>query len=182
VILRFQPDVTRADRARAEAALYEAGIRPHPREGALFFRTVLDAGELAELAALPGVESVSAEGRAYTTLRVSILGWIASACTVVGVLTVIAALFPAALGEPADPLRTPTDLQPTWPLLPTHGMSETSPDWFPSSMAPMFAFLAMICWPWLGRALAERSPRNHTAIGILVLLFVAWMGYLGVSR
>lgn len=182
MILRFKPDATIEDRSRAEAALYVAGIRPQPREGALFFRTVLDAEELTALAALPGVESVSAEGRAYTTLRVTVLGWISDACLVCGLLTLIAALFPADLGAPADPLRTPAGLRPAWPLLPTHGMTESSPHWFPASLVPLIAFVGVLAWPWIGQRLAERSPKVHTAVGVLVLVFVAWMTYLGVSR
>ena len=182
MILRFSSETTLEQRARVEQALRAADIRTIPAEGALILRDSLTLEEIHTFAALPGVEEVGPGTREYSTVRIVALGWLAAACSVLGVLTVVAANLPAPLGSPADPLRTPETLRSSWPLLPIHGLVESGPDWLPVSLLPALALVLLVFWPLLGRGIAERTPRFHTFLGILTLGAVAWLAYVEVVR
>ena len=99
-----------------------------------------------------------------------------------GVLTLLAANFPAPLGTPADPLRTPENLRSSWPLLPVHGLVERGPDWLPVSLLPALALAMIVMWPVLAGGLARRRPRWHTAIGLVVTACMVWVTYLEIVR
>jgi hypothetical protein len=178
VILRFEPAATLDERATVEAALREAGIRAIPTEGALLLRRTLTAEQLAELAAMPGVKGLFTGGRAYSTFRVAALGWVSAACAVLGMLVLLAANFPASLGSPADPLRTPEALDPAWPLLPLHGFVERAPDWAPTALLPLILAVLLLLWPVIGRGFARARPRLHATAGLVILAIVILLGLL----
>ncbi len=182
MILRFSPATTLEQRANVDHALRAVGIRAVPADGALILRDSLTLEEIHELATLPGVEGIGPGTREYTTLRVAALGWISAACSVLGVLTVIAANVPAPLGVPADPLRTPETLRSSWPLLPVHGLVESSPNWLPVSLLPALALVLLVFWPLFGRRVAERSPRFHTVLGAVALGAAVWLTYVELVR
>ncbi len=182
MILRFSSTATREQRAAVERALRAADVRAVPADGALLLRDSLTLDEILTFAALPGVEELGTGTRAYSTLRVVSLGWLAAACSVLGLLTLIAANVPAPLGTPADPLRTPEMLRSSWPLLPVHGLVESSPDWLPVSLLPALALVALVLWPIVGGRLALRAPRLHTAFGVAALVATAWLTLAELAR
>jgi len=182
MILRFSSTTTLEQRANVEKALRAADIRAVPADGALILRDSLSLDEIHTFAILPGVEEIGPGSREYSSLRVAALGWISAACSVLGLLTVIAANLPAPLGSPADPLRTPETLRSSWPLLPVHGLVESSPDWLPVSLLPALALVLLVFWPVFGRRVAEHSPRIHSALGVVALGAVAWLAYVELAR
>jgi hypothetical protein len=182
MILRFSSTTTLEQRAAVEQALHAADIRAIPGDGALILRDSLTLDEIHSFAALPGVEKIGPGNREYSSLRVAALGWISAACSVLGLLTVLAANLPAPLGSPADPLRTPETLRSSWPLLPVHGLVESSPDWLPVSLLPALALVLLVFWPLFGRRVAERAPRLHTSLGVVALGVVAWLAYVELAR
>lgn len=182
MILRFTADATLEERAAVERALRDADVRAIPAEGALVLRGTPSVDVLAGLAALAGVEGIGPGERGYTTLRVSVLGWISAACAVLGLLTIVAANFPAPLGTPADPLRTPETLRSSWPLLPIHGLVESAPDWLPVSLLPALALGLLIFWPLVARGLARRTPWLHAVIGAAAILTTLALAVLEVAR
>jgi hypothetical protein len=182
MILRFSAAATLSDRAHVERVLRANGTRAVPSEGGLLLRNTLTREQIVTLAALPGVEGIAPGGRTYSTLRVLALGWTSAACGVLGLLIIIAANFPAPLGTPADPLRTPADLQSSWPLLPLHALVEHGPDWLPVSVLPALVLTLLVGWPLIGGGLAAKSPRVHNAIGAAVILTAAALAMFEVMR
>ena len=182
MILHFSPAATLEERAAVERALRDADIRTIPAEGALVLRDTLTVAEIHGLAALPGVASVGPGGREYSTVRVAALGWMSAACAVLGGLTILAANFPAPLGTPADPLRTPETLRSSWPLLPVHGLVESGPAWLPVSLLPALGLGLLVFWPLVASGLARRMPRLHVALGVVALGVTGWLALLEVVR
>lgn len=170
MILRFSDDATLAQRAHVERFVRTAGMRAVPSEGGLLLLDSLERDEVVGLACLPGVKSVTPGRRTYSTLRVVALGWTAAACAALGLLTVVAANFPAPLGTPADPMRTVEGLRSSWPLLPVHALVERAPDWLPVSLLPALALALLVMWPLVGGRIARKAPVVHGLIGVTALL------------
>jgi len=182
MILNFSPAATLEERADVERALRAADVRVIPAEGALILRDSLTLEEIHRFAALAGVAGLGPGSREYSTLRVAALGWLSAACAVLGVLTLVAANLPAPLGTPADPLRTPETLRSSWPLLPVHGLVESSPAWLPVSLLPALALGLLVFWPLFGSRVAARYPRAHAVIGIVALIATAWLAWVEIAR
>ena len=72
-----------------------------------------------------------------------------------GVLLSLALLWPAGLGEPADPLSTPAGIKPEWYFLPAYQLMKYVPG--PAGVIlPALAFLALLALP-----LVDTSPERH---------------------
>jgi quinol-cytochrome oxidoreductase complex cytochrome b subunit len=115
-------------------------------------------------------------------VRDAILTWTMGAATVLGVLTIAAATLPAMLGEPADPLRTPSPLRPSWPLFAWYAAVDRSPSWVPVPLLFLLAALLLFFWPDVARPLATKRPLVHTALGAVALLVAAALTALEILR
>jgi quinol-cytochrome oxidoreductase complex cytochrome b subunit len=101
---------------------------------------------------------------------------------VIGVATIVAANLPATIGAPADPLRTPSPLRPSWPLLPWYAAVDQAPSWLPVPLLFVLAALLLFFWPDVARPLATKRPVAHALIGIAALLVVAGLVALEAGR
>jgi len=165
VILRFTPGATAEQREAVAAAVRAAGSAVLATDGILSIDPPLDEGQAVPIAALPGVAALLARDPRAPTLRDQLLRTTGAACFVLGLLVLVAAHHPARLAGPADPLHTPGDLQPFWPLLAWYGVVNRAPGWVPVSLLPLLGGLVLLGWPLIARPLAERRPRWHTALG-----------------
>jgi len=182
MILRFSAEATQADRDAVEAALAALGRRVTPRNGTLVVEPLLTGHDAIAVAAMTGVEDLSFQGARLVTVRDVVLDWVAAGALIVGLVTLVAAQFPADLGRPADPMFTPGELPPAWPLLPIYALVERAPDWLPAVFFPVSTFLVVLFWPWIGRGLAQRKPALHTALGVLGLVLAGVLTVLEVLR
>jgi cytochrome b6 len=116
-----------------------------------------------------------------------LMGWLAA----LAVLAALAALFPWELGKKADPFQpVPSGIRPEWyflfmfqalKLLPAHFLGQ---EWLEGEVVGILAIgAAGIFWllvPFADRATARGEPsRLFTALGVLVILFIAIMTVLG---
>lgn len=180
MILRFQPGATEAEREAVRTALEGLGVAATPAEGILHLSRPLEAGEAVPLGAMPGVAALLLRDPRSPTLRELLLRWIGVSSLVVGLLVLMASLFPALLGGPPDPLRTPSTLLPSWPLLPWYAAIDRAPAWVPVTILPLVGAAVVLGWPLLARRFAERHARLHTALGVAVLLLAAALALLEV--
>ena len=97
-----------------------------------------------------------------------------------GVLLSLALLWPAGLGEPADPLSTPAGIKPEWYFLPAYQLMKYVPG--PAGVIlPALAFLALLALP-----LVDTSPERHlgrrrrvVAVWLAVWAVIGGLGVLG---
>ncbi len=94
-----------------------------------------------------------------------------------GVLIVLASLFPAGLEEQADPFQTPGDVKPEWYFLFLYQGLKIVPRII-GVTAPVLGVLLLLAVPFL-----DRSPENHPRRRILALGvgIAALAGILGLS-
>jgi len=182
MILRFVPGAAAPERGAVLAELQRLEVPAEEIEGAVRLGAELDPEEALRLAAMAGVLSIEAAPTATATVRESILDWIAAATAVLGVLVLVAANVPASLGAPADPLRTPAAVSPSWPLLPVYAAEDLLPPWVPVSVVVATGAAVLLLWPVLGRRLAEGRPRLHTALGVALLAGFVALTVMGVRR
>jgi hypothetical protein len=182
MILRFAPTSTSVEREAVVAALAAQGIDSTPRDGALLLHDEIPAEDVLVLAAMPGVAEIAAARDGTSTRGESILLWFAGAAAILGVLVILACNTGTALGQRADPLRTPGALRPSWPLLPWYAAVDLAPSMVPVSTLLLVAAIALFAWPTVGRAFAEKRPGLHAALGVAVLLFVAALAVMEVTR
>ncbi len=182
MIVRFVRDATMPQRRAVEEALQEMGVAATPVDGALVLHDPIDGEKAVSLASMPAVAEIAAETPDVQTVRESLLDWTAAATAVTGVLVIVAANLPAELGTPADPLRTPGDLVPSWPLFPYHAAVDRLPAWVPTSLLGLVAGVLLVGWPWIGARLAKRSRAAHTALGIVVVVALLAFAALELSR
>jgi quinol-cytochrome oxidoreductase complex cytochrome b subunit len=116
------------------------------------------------------------------TMGEALMLWVAGAATILGVLLLIACNVGNTIGQRADPLRTPGELRPSWPLLPWYAAEEAVPSRVPVAFLLCVAALVLYFWPRLGRGLAERRPALHAALGIATLLLVAALAAMEATR
>lgn len=165
MIVRLHANASPAERDALLAALVRLGARATETSGGVEIEDALAAADAHEIAAMAGVAAIEAGETVRATRREAILDWIAGASAILGVLVVAAANLPAPLGLPADPLRTPPDLLPVWPLLAGYGAVDAAPAWLPAPLLLVVAALVLLFWPSVGRRLAERRPGVHAALG-----------------
>ena len=116
------------------------------------------------------------------TMRESALRWVAAACVVLGVLVLAASNLPPGLGPPADPLHTPSDLRPPWPMLAWYALVDRAPAGFPVPILVVAACALLLLWPFLARRLADRRPGIHAAVGAAAILAGGALALLGLLR
>lgn len=182
MILRFQAGTAPEERAAVVDALEAMDVECSELEEMVLLGRDLDADEAVQVAALPGVASVAPGDRRALTVREDFLRRLAAASLVLGVLVLAASHVPVGLGPPADPLRTPTDLRPEWPVLAWYAFMDRAPAWCPSALAPLVVGLGILAWPFLGRRLAERRPAVHAALGAAAILAGLALAFAGVRR
>ncbi|MCZ6601529.1 MAG: cytochrome bc complex cytochrome b subunit [Planctomycetota bacterium] len=132
-----------------------------------------------------GYERLVAGGRPY---HVHLTKEVTVALVAVGLLATCAILFPAHLGERADPLSTPEGIKPDWYFLPIYQVQK----YFPADMGflsgktagVLFVGLCSILFlllPFIDRS-PERDPHRRRwmiRIGMAVMLAVILIGVLG---
>jgi cytochrome b/b6/petD-like protein len=179
--VRFAPDATRSQREAVLAALASRGLAASSDDG--FVRVQgLVADDALALAAMPGVVEIAPVEEPQATLREAIFTWTCGAATVLGVLVLFAANLAPTLGAPADPLRTPATLRPSWPLTPWYAAVDRAPSWVPVPLLFLVAAAVLFFWPNLARRFATEHPRLHALVGVAALALVAGLAVLEVTR
>ena len=100
---------------------------------------------------------------------------------VLGLLVSLAVLYPAHLGEPADPLNTPLGIKPEWYFLPAYQLLKYVPEAVGVQIPPLFLGL-LILLPLVIDRSPERHPQRRLkalAIGAVVMGLIAVLGLLG---
>jgi hypothetical protein len=182
VILRFSSTATDAERSALMADLDAREIEYRDFGTFLVLDRELAAEDAVRSASFAGVSDVTPADPRLHTVREGFLRWTAASCTVVGILVLVASLLPSSLGPPADPLRTPGDVRPSWPMIAWHTMDDRAPGWIPVPLLVVAASLVLLLWPFLAGKLAERKPAAHAAVGVLFLALGAALAILGVMR
>ena len=98
-----------------------------------------------------------------------------------GVLVSLALLWPAGLGEPADPLSTPAGIKPEWYFLPLYQLIKYVPG-TAGMLLPALAFLLLLALPLFIDTSPERRPgrRRRVLAGWLAVWgAIAVLGILG---
>ncbi|MCH4092612.1 cytochrome b [Acetobacter sp.] len=101
------------------------------------------------------------------------------------VLAAVMFLFPdlvteAANYRPANPLRTPTNIEPEWYFLPFYGMLQAIPFKFGGLLAAVGAVAVLFLVPWLDTS-SVRSARQRPLIRLSMILLVASFMALGLA-
>jgi quinol-cytochrome oxidoreductase complex cytochrome b subunit len=95
-------------------------------------------------------------------------------------LVAVVLLFPAELGEKANPLRTPDEVKPEWYFLPTYQLLKYLPKVLGIGVS-VVPIVVLLLWPFLDRTPA-RDPRKRPwsmSIGIGALALALLFGVLG---
>ena len=94
-------------------------------------------------------------------------------------LTMLAIVFPAHLGEPANPDETPLHIKPEWYFYPMFRWLKLTSLWVGMGGMAIGGF-ALVFWPFIDGALRKRRPGTEISalIGagcyILFLTFLLW--------
>ncbi|WP_291365855.1 cytochrome b [Acetobacter sp. UBA5411] len=101
------------------------------------------------------------------------------------VLTAVMFLFPDLVTEsanyrPANPLHTPTNIEPEWYFLPFFGMLQAIPFKFGGLVASVGAVVVLFLVPWLDQS-PVRSARQRPLIRLSMILLVAAFVALGLA-
>lgn len=101
------------------------------------------------------------------------------------VLTAVMFLFPDLVTEsanyrPANPLHTPTNIEPEWYFLPFFGMLQAIPFKFGGLVASIGAVAVLFLVPWLDTS-PVRSARQRPLIRLSMVLLVASFVALGLA-
>jgi ubiquinol-cytochrome c reductase cytochrome b subunit/cytochrome b6 len=92
-------------------------------------------------------------------------------------VTMLAIVFPAHLGPPADPEETPLHIKPEWYFFPVFRWLKLVPLW--AGLAGTFlAGLALVFWPFLDGAWRARKPRSEAAMVVGSVSFLLVLGLL----
>lgn len=178
----LQPDATAAQREALVKEALARGLEAEGDDAALDLTPAPDPEDAIALAAMPGVASIGDAPAAAGTVRERILTWALGGSAVLGVLAIVAANLSPAVGAPADPLRTPSPLRPSWPLLAWYAAVDRAPAWVPVPFLFVVAALVLFFWPDIASRLAAKRPLLHTLIGVAALLAVAGLVALEASR
>ncbi len=182
MILRFASGATAGERAEVSAAVRRTGAPCAEKDGLLVLDEPLSEDDAVAIAAMPGVAEIGPRAPDMATMGEALMLWVAGAAAILGVLVLIACNVGNAIGQRADPLRTPGALRPSWPLYPWYAAESAMPGRVPVALLLCVAAVVLFSWPRLGRGLAERRPVLHAALGIAVLLLVAALGAMEAVR
>ncbi len=88
-------------------------------------------------------------------------------------LSALATIFPAMLGQPADPLTTPEVIKPEWFFYATFRWLKLFGPTFAVLSMGLIVFL-MFAWPWVDKLLVKitRSKETSTWIGVVAALLL----------
>lgn len=100
-----------------------------------------------------------------------ILTEIALALVFVGVIFILASLYPRELGAPANPQKTPAHILPEWYFLWMYEMLKKLPKLL-GILAPVLVFLALFAIPWLDKSDKRRPQQRPISSTIFALVFV----------
>jgi quinol-cytochrome oxidoreductase complex cytochrome b subunit len=93
------------------------------------------------------------------------------AAVIVGALGLF---FPVGLGEPADPMNTPTHIKPEWYFLSLYQLLKFIPK-TTGVLIPIIAMAVLAIWPFLDRK-PDRSPKSkriRLAAVLLICILIA---------
>jgi len=93
------------------------------------------------------------------------------------VVTMLAVVFPAHLGPPADPAETPLHIKPEWYFFPMFQWLKLVPLWLGLAGIAV-AGLALVLWPFVEGAWRSRRPRSEAAMAVGAVSFVVVVGLL----
>jgi hypothetical protein len=182
MMLRFTENATTHEREAVAAAAARREVGATATPGGLILEGAVADEDILLLAAMPGVAEIGPDAHGPETVFEAVLGWVAGAATVFGLLAIVASNLPATVGLKADPLRTPGVLRPSWPLYPWYSAVDRAPSWVPVPFLFVLALFVLLFWPNLARRVAEKSPLLHTVLGVAALLAVAGLVALEVAR
>ncbi len=95
------------------------------------------------------------------------------------VVTMLAVVFPAHLGPPANPEETPLHIKPEWYFFPLFRWLKLAPLWL-GMAGTLVAGVVLVFWPFFEAAWRVRRPRSETALAVggvslaLVLAMMIW--------
>ncbi len=100
---------------------------------------------------------------------------------VLGLLVSLAILYPAHLGDPADPLTTPLGIKPEWYFLPAFQLLKYVPEVVGVQIPPLFIGVLVLLPLLLDRSPERHPKRRLRAIGVgaVVLGLIVLLGLLG---
>ena len=100
---------------------------------------------------------------------------------VLGLLVSLAILYPAHLGDPADPLTTPLGIKPEWYFLPAYQLLKYVPEVVGVQIPPLFIGVLVLLPLLLDRSPERHPKRRLRAIGVgaVVLGLIVLLGLLG---
>lgn len=182
MILRFRSAATEEQRSAVAAALDAMDVDLRPMAGMILLDRDLNEEESIQVAALAGVESLEPSDAATVTVRENFLRWTAAASLVLAVLVLMAANLPTRLGPPADPLVTPTDLHPAWPMLAWYSLVNRLPAGVPVPLLVLATAVLLFAWPFAARRFAERRPLLHGLLGAAVLAAGLVLSFMELMR
>ena len=100
---------------------------------------------------------------------------------VLGLLVSLAILYPAHLGDPADPLTTPLGIKPEWYFLPAYQLLKYVPEVVGVQIPPL-CIGVLVLLPLLLDRSPERHPKRRLraiGVGAVVLGLIVLLGLLG---
>ncbi len=100
---------------------------------------------------------------------------------VLGLLVSLAILYPADLGDPADPLTTPLGIKPEWYFLPAYQLLKYVPEVVGVQIPPL-CIGVLVLLPLLLDRSPERHPKRRLraiGVGAVVLGLIVLLGLLG---
>lgn len=83
------------------------------------------------------------------------------------VIGIVGLFLPVGLGEPADPMNTPTHVKPEWYFLALYQLLKYIPKTL-GAVAPVIALLLIAIWPFIDRK-ADKSRRNYWRRAIFII-------------
>jgi quinol-cytochrome oxidoreductase complex cytochrome b subunit len=100
-----------------------------------------------------------------------------------GVLVVLASLFPAGLEAQANPLETPEHTKPEWYYLAVYELLKLVPIKVVGILLPIVGIAVLFVWPFLDRSPEVLIRRRKIVVGVATLLVLAvvlltWRGYV----
>ncbi len=97
-----------------------------------------------------------------------VIAWYA----MLGVIVVLASLFPAGLEEQANPLQTPAHIKPEWYFLAVYQELKLVPRTI-GVLTPMIGVLILILLPFMDRSPHKQWRRRPLAVGLALIVLVA---------
>jgi len=95
------------------------------------------------------------------------------------VLIVLSLLFPAYLGEPANPNVTPLHIKPEWYFYPVFRWLKLT-NLFWGVLAPILFFIALMFWPFIDKFFEKIFPKKEVAFwigvvgAIIITILLVW--------